>query len=904
MKTIYTFLLLCIITFQIENVKSQTTVTLESASNTSRSYNLGSYWGFQRSVNLYTSAEIGTTNVSITSIQVNVATAGSASIPIKIYMKTQAGGTITSSQTWSAVTTGATLVYNSNVTFNSTGWATIDITDYSYLSDNLLIYFESNYGGSGAGSNSPYFWYGGSTNKQKYWYDDYSAPTGTEDGSGNRANVKITYNSIASSPIVTTTAISSIAPTSASSGGNITSIGSAAVSVSGICWNTATDPTTSNSKTTDGATTATSFSSNLSGLSAQTYYYVRAYATNSVGTSYGSNVGFYTYSTEPTGHSGTFTATAAGPNQIDLSFSAASGYGADGYLILGYAGSSAPSSSGVVDGVASGSFSLTSPVTVITNITGSSTTSFSHSSVVSNTQYYYIIIPYNWDGTNAGTYNYLTAATIPSATATTPVGPSAEGMYIAGNVLNNGTIISTNDDNYFRMTGTSKTLSGTGTFTNTKLFVDGTITFTGTFAGGAMTETFVNTSKSLDVATAKTFKNGLFTNYGTLTLTGIGVWENTGNYLNYSTVTAASGSTTVFNGSSTQTINGTANSTFGNVTMNNSAGLTVSKGFTVNTVLTFTSGNITAASSSEAVTFETSGTASGAADTKCIVGYCKKNTNSTTKFTFPIGTSTLYRSAAITPSGTAVTTWTAKYFGTGYGTYTVTGGSIYQPSKREYWTIDRSGVSASNATIELSWGSNSNVYAPNTSDLIVAHFNGTAWENAGGNSISGSTTGVVSSNAGWSSYSPFTLGSQQYAVTLPITLVSFDAKPYHNDVKVSWQTASEVDNDYFTVERSENGVDFFDLARVDGAGNSAHTINYFTMDTDFNRTVLYYRLKLTSFNGEESFSDIASVDMSQTQNQGVIIMTVNSLGQEVDETAKGIVFDIYSDGTSVKRIQF
>ena len=451
-----------------------------------------------------------------------------------------------------------------------------------------------------------------------------------------------------------------------------------------------------------------------------------------------------------------------------------------------------------------------------------------------------------------------------------------------------------------RMTGTGKTLYGTGTFTDTKYFVDGTITFSGTFAGGAMSETFVNTSKSLDVATTTTFKNGLLTNYGTVSLTGTGTWENTGNYLNYSTVTAASGSTTVFNGSSTQTINGTANTTFGNVTMNNSAGLSVSKGFTVNTVLTFTSGNITAASSSEAVTFETSATASGAADTRCIVGYCKKNTNTATKFTFPIGTSTLYRSAAITPSGTAATTWTAKYFGAGYGTYTVTGGSIYQPSKQEYWTIDRSG--SSYATVELSWGSNSHVYSPNSSDLIVAHFTGTAWENAGGNV--NTLTGVVSSTADWASYSPFTIGSKQFAITLPITLVSFDAKPYQKDVKVSWQTASEVENDYFTVERSVNGTDFSEIARVDGAGNSSHTINYFTMDTDFNRTVLYYRLKLTNFNGEETYSTIASVDMSQTQNQGVIIMTVNSLGQEVNETAKGIVFDIYSDGTSVKRIQF
>ena len=390
-------------------------------------------------------------------------------------------------------------------------------------------------------------------------------------------------------------------------------------------------------------------------------------------------------------------------------------------------------------------------------------------------------------------------------------------------------------------------------------------------------------------------ESGATLNQASYTLTVGGSFTNNGTFTNGS-------GTTIFNGASAQTISGTSNTTFNNLTLNNSSGLTVSKGITINGILTFTAGNIFAASSSEAVTFETSGTASGAADTRCIVGYCKKNTNSTTKFIFPVGTSTLYRSAAITPSGTSATTWTAKYFGAGYGSYAVTGGSIYQPSKQEYWTIDRSG--ASNATVELSWGSNSHVYAPNATDLIVAHFTGTAWENAGGNNISGSATGVVSSNANWSSYSPFTLGSQQNGVTLPITLVSFEAKPYQKDVKVSWQTASEIENDYFTVERSVNGKDFSDIARVDGAGNSSHTINYFTMDTDFNRTILYYRLKLTSFNGEETYSNIASVDMSQTQNQGVIIMTVNSLGQEVNESAKGIVFDIYSDGTSVKRIQF
>ena len=290
MKTIYTFLLLCIITFQIENVRAQTTVTLETASASSRMYNLGAYFGYQRSMNLYTSAEIGTTNVSITSIQVNVSTAGSATLPIKIYMKTQAASTITASQTWSAVTTGATLVFNSNVTFNSTGWATIDITDYSYLSDNLLIYFESNFGGSGS-ANTPYFWYGGSTSKQLSWYQDSSAPTSTENASGNRANVKITYTPLSSAPTVTTTAASSISSTTASSGGNVTSAGTASVTERGVCYGTTTAPTISGTKTSDGTGTGT-FTSSISGLTAQTLYYYRAFATNSVGTSYGTESSF------------------------------------------------------------------------------------------------------------------------------------------------------------------------------------------------------------------------------------------------------------------------------------------------------------------------------------------------------------------------------------------------------------------------------------------------------------------------------------------------------------------------------------------------------------------------------------------------------------------------------------
>lgn len=93
---------------------------------------------------------------------------------------------------------------------------------------------------------------------------------------------------------ITTTAASAITSTTATSGGNITSDGGAEITERGICFNTATNPTTSNSKVVSGSGIG-NFTANLSGLTAGTTYYVRAYAISSAGTSYGNVVTFFTY---------------------------------------------------------------------------------------------------------------------------------------------------------------------------------------------------------------------------------------------------------------------------------------------------------------------------------------------------------------------------------------------------------------------------------------------------------------------------------------------------------------------------------------------------------------------------------------------------------------------------------
>ena len=96
-------------------------------------------------------------------------------------------------------------------------------------------------------------------------------------------------------PTLTTTSASNITQTTAISGGNVTSDGGATVTARGVCWSTSPTPTTAGSHTTDGSGTG-AFTSNLTGLTPNTPYYIRAYATNSLGTAYGSELTFTTLS--------------------------------------------------------------------------------------------------------------------------------------------------------------------------------------------------------------------------------------------------------------------------------------------------------------------------------------------------------------------------------------------------------------------------------------------------------------------------------------------------------------------------------------------------------------------------------------------------------------------------------
>jgi hypothetical protein len=104
---------------------------------------------------------------------------------------------------------------------------------------------------------------------------------------------------------------------------------------------------------------------------------------------------------------------------------------------------------------------------------------------------------------------------------------------------------------------------------------------------------------------------------------------------------------------------------------------------------------------------------------------------------------------------------------------------------------------------------------------------------------------------------------------LPIELVSFEATPRNDAVELDWTTASERDNDHFTIERSADGVAFTDLQQVGAVGNSTGMQRYTATDIDPMNGVSYYRLRQTDFDGTRSWSPVVAIRMDPANSLSV-----------------------------------
>jgi hypothetical protein len=106
---------------------------------------------------------------------------------------------------------------------------------------------------------------------------------------------------------------------------------------------------------------------------------------------------------------------------------------------------------------------------------------------------------------------------------------------------------------------------------------------------------------------------------------------------------------------------------------------------------------------------------------------------------------------------------------------------------------------------------------------------------------------------------------------LPIELLNFSGNCNGNNTHLKWSTASEINNDYFTIERSIDAISYELLGKVDGAGNSVQTLNYSFVDPTPIEGTGYYRLKQTDFDGKYKYSKIISVKCIKIRSEKIIV---------------------------------
>ena len=150
-------------------------------------------------------------------------------------------------------------------------------------------------------------------------------------------------------------------------------------------------------------------------------------------------------------------------------------------------------------------------------------------------------------------------------------------------------------------------------------------------------------------------------------------------------------------------------------------------------------------------------------------------------------------------------------------------------------------------------------------NMVIAKANdeNTAWTNEGLGG-SGNIAGTITTNS-FNSFSIFAFGNNNAGTNpLPVELLSFEAVLNDGEVILDWKTASEINNDFFEIQRSENGEDWTVIGEVEGNGTSNEIISYNYVDKTPLFGKSFYRLRQVDFDGQFEYSGVVSVDNAFT----------------------------------------
>jgi hypothetical protein len=252
-------------------------------------------------------------------------------------------------------------------------------------------------------------------------------------------------------------------------------------------------------------------------------------------------------------------------------------------------------------------------------------------------------------------------------------------------------------------------------------------------------------------------------------------------------------------------------------------------------------------------------------------------------YIFPVGKNNQIAKCGIAGLSSTTSHFTAEYFNYGVGSVAIdpaNASTLKQVGDNEFWGIERTGGSDA-VQVSLYWEPGKLTPISKLNEVKLIHYDGTNWDDqnptilanvasnpylCGGATIS---AGCITSAAIQSSFSPFTFGGAS-PTTLPVKLLDFSATRREKTAFLQWATATELNNNYFEIERSANGSDFVQIAQIKGNGTTNVQQNYSYTDTRPAVGTNYYRLRQIDFDGNMSYSPTVSITFD-VPNGGIIL---------------------------------
>ncbi len=385
----------------------------------------------------------------------------------------------------------------------------------------------------------------------------------------------------------------------------------------------------------------------------------------------------------------------------------------------------------------------------------------------------------------------------------------------------------------------------------------------------------------------------------------------TGNWINQGTVDTELGGVFRFSGSSHQTID-PGDSDFNDIIFENTTGLCgdleITSPMVINGNADFDDG-VVYFSDTGSLLFTEDATSNEGSEDSFVDGEVEKE--GTDAFVFPIGESCIYAPLGISEAsgGDQGESFTARYYhiDPDLAGLDVTSkeASINNVSRMEYWILDRSDGGTNEVQVTLSWEDSRSGGIGNLNDLIVARWDDTQWNDKGQSSITGDImSGTITSNF-ISDFSPFTLSSESWDNPLPIELLSFEAEcDKDGNALITWETATEINNDYFILEKSKDGKDFTEIAMIEGQGYSNRIVEYSYIDEHLFFGDNYYRLKQVDFDGTTTEYNIIHINCDKKSDEAKSVVYPNPFRSEIIIYLENIednhvYFEIYSETGSL-----